>query len=101
MSKIIAIFEAPGLTLKTYDDMMAELKTSGDFPNENCLLHASFQKGDKLCAVDIWNSEAALIEYAQSKLVPLFNRRGITPPQPQIYPVYHFVDTNVDEFISA
>lgn len=51
MSKVIALFEAPGLAQKTYDDMMTELKTNGDFPNENCLLHAAFRKDDKMGAL--------------------------------------------------
>jgi hypothetical protein len=101
MSKIVAIFELSGFTEKNYDDIVAELKAAGGFPNENRPSHAAFQKGDKWCVIDVWNSEAALMEFGQKTLFPIFGKLGLTPQPPQIFPLHHFLCTNAEEFISA
>jgi hypothetical protein len=101
MSKIIVISELSGFTKKNYDDVVAELKATGSFLNENRPSHAAFQKGDKWCVIDVWNSEADFMEFGEKTLFPIFGKLGLTPQPPQIFPVHHFIGANAEEFISA
>jgi hypothetical protein len=101
MSKIIAIFELSDFTEKNYDDIVAELKATNSLPSENRPSHTAFQKGDKWCVIDVWNSEAAFLEFGQKTLFPIFGKLGLAPQPPQIFPVHHFVGANSEQFISA
>jgi hypothetical protein len=101
MSKIIAIFELTGFTQKNYDDIVAELKASGGFPNDDRPSHVAFQKGDNWCVIDVWNSEEALTQFGQNTLFPIFAKLGLVPQPPQIFPVHHFLTSGAEEFISA
>ena len=101
MSKVVALFELSGFTQKNYDDIVAELKATVGFPNEDRPAHAAFQKGDKWCVVDVWNSEEALMKFGQNTLFPIFAKLGLTPQPPQVFPVHHFIGAGLEEFISA
>jgi hypothetical protein len=101
MSRIVAIFDLPGYTQQNYDDIVAELKASGGFPHESRQSHVAFQKGDNWCVIDVWDSQEALMEFGQKRLFPIFEKLGLTPQPPQIFPAHHFVDANAVEFVSA
>lgn len=101
MSKIVAIIELEGFTQKNYDDIVIELAASGGIKMPARLSHAAFQKGDKWCVVDVWDSAEDLMEFGQNRLFPVFGKMGLTPPQPQVFPVHHFISMGEGEFISA
>lgn len=91
MSQIVALFEAPGMTSKQYNDIMDELRSNGQFPDKNCLSHVAYHVGESLHVVDVWSSPEALMEYGQHALFPIFARLQITPPVPQVFPANNFV----------
>jgi hypothetical protein len=98
MSKVVALFEAPGLTADQYDSLMNDMKAEGKLPNPNHLAHVAFQKDDKWCVVDVWNSAEAMNEFAMTTLIPVFVKLGITPPPPpQVYPLHSLMDMSGKE----
>jgi hypothetical protein len=101
MSKITAVFELPGMTAAQYNAIVHELKAQGKLPDERRPSHIAFQKGGNWCVVDIWNSEADLMEFGQTTLFPIFAKLGITPTPPAIYPLHHYIGANLEEYIEA
>jgi hypothetical protein len=101
MSKIAVIFEASDFTQKNYDDIMAELGVGSEQVIASRPSHAAFQKGDKWCVVDVWNSTEAFMEFGQNTLFPIFAKLGLTPPQPQIFPLHNYIGAKVEEMVSA
>jgi hypothetical protein len=97
MKQIVAIFELEGFTQKNYDDIVEELKASGGFPDERRISHAAFQKGPNWCVVDVWKSADDLMDFGKERLFPIFEKLGLKPNPPQIYPVHHFVGSRVAE----
>jgi len=90
MNKIVAVFEAPGFTSQDYNAIVEELKAQGKFPNDECPSHVAFQKDKNWCVVDVWNSEEAFMDFGKNSLVPIFQKLGITPIQPQVYALHNF-----------
>ena len=101
MSKIIALFEIPGMTSAQYDAIVEELKNQGGFPHKDRPSHAAWQNGDNWCVADVWNSTEALMEFGQNTLFPIFGKLGITPVPPQIFPLHHYISTEIEEFVQA
>ena len=99
MSKIVALFEIPGMTSAQYDAIVDELKAQGGFPHKDRPSHVAWQKGDSWCVADVWNSQEALMEFGQNTLFPIFVKLGITPTPPQIFPVHHSIFTEIEEFV--
>jgi hypothetical protein len=101
MRKITAVFELPGMTAAQYDAIVNELKAQNKLPDERRTSHIAFQKGDNWCVVDIWNSEADLMEFGENTLFPIFVKLGINPLPPTIYPLYHYIGAATEEYIEA
>jgi hypothetical protein len=103
MSTIAVVFDVPDFTHKNYDDILVELKKTGEWPPETGLLsHVSFQRGDNWCVVDVWTSQEEFMNFGQSRLFPIFEKLGLAPQPPQIYPVHLFIKTGgVQEVMSA
>ena len=93
MSKMVAIFESNELTQQQYDSILQEMGEieKAEYPNRP--VHIAFQKGDSWCVVDVWNSEEVLMDFAGRVIMPTFEKLGITPPQPQVYPIYRYVNS--------
>ena len=91
MNKIVGIFEAGGFTQKDYDDIMEGLQKTGGANHPNRLSHVSFPKGNNWCVIDVWDSPEAFMQFAQQRLVPIFTKLGLTPLEPQIFPVHNFI----------
>jgi hypothetical protein len=93
MSKIVAVFEAGGLTAENYDAIMNEMSPGGKFPDKNLNVHVSFKKGDSWFVVDVWNSEEDMNQFAMNTLMPMFAKLGITPPAPpKVYPLHRLIN---------
>ena len=101
MAKIVAYFEFSEMTQKNYDDVIHELKAQGSLYNEQRPSHVAFQKGSSWCVVDVWESEQALMEFANNTLIPIFKKLGLNPIQPEIYPVHNYLGVRAEETISA
>ena len=91
MSKVVVLFEFAGMTYKEYDAICNELMTQNKLYNENRPAHVSFERDGKFCVVDVWNSEEAVKEFAETALMPAFMKLGINAPQPTILPAHSWV----------
>jgi hypothetical protein len=98
---IVAIFDLPGFSKENYDDIVAELRNSGGFPENHRLSHVAFMKGNSISVIDVWTSQEELMKFGQERLFPIFGKLGLTPPPPQIFPTHHFVTVDGEELTSA
>ncbi|MBL7726763.1 MAG: hypothetical protein JNM68_03710 [Dinghuibacter sp.] len=98
MKKITVFFEIPGMTSQQYDAILAAIKEGGKLPDTDRPSHVAFQKENAWCVVDVWNSEEAFMNFGKNVLFPIFQKIGIQPPQPAVFPVHHFVGTEVEEY---
>jgi hypothetical protein len=88
--KVIVFFDVPQMSVAQYDQVMRDLDAAGqDRPNGR-LSHTAAANGDGWRAVDVWDSEEALNAFAGT-LMPVLVQNGVTPPQPQVLPVYNIV----------
>jgi hypothetical protein len=101
MSKITAVFEIPGLTAAQYDAILNELKSQGKLLHEQRPSHVAFQKGEDWCVIDTWDSQEALMEYAQTTMFPIFEKLGIAPTEPAIYSVHNYIGSVIEEHVEA
>ncbi|HMC98731.1 MAG TPA: hypothetical protein VKH37_01215 [Ferruginibacter sp.] len=93
MSKLLVMFESSELTQESYDNILKEMGDKEKEQYSKRPIHMSYQNGDKFCVIDVWNSQAELEEFAASTLGPVFAQLGIAPPQPQVFPIYRYVNT--------
>ena len=100
MSKIVAYLES-ALTQSQYDAIIAEMEKNNGLWDARRPSHVAFQKGPSLCVVDVWNSEEEMSDFAQKTLSPIFQKLGLNPPQPQIYPAHNYMGAKAEEPISA
>lgn len=100
MSKIVAYFEST-LTQTQYDAIITELEKNNKLWDERRPSHVAFQKGPNWCVVDVWNSEEEMSDFAQNTLLPIFQKLGLNPPAPQIYPAHNYMGAKAEELISA
>jgi hypothetical protein len=89
------------LTHKEYDAILDELRNKGKLLNEKRPSHVSFQKDDKWCVVDVWESEEDFMEFGTQHLMPIFSKMGLRRLQPRIFPAHHYIGIAAEEFISA
>ena len=101
MSKIVAYFEFPEMTQAHYDAIIAEMKKNNQLFDERRLSHVAFQKGPNWCVVDVWNSEEDLADFAKNNLIPKFEKVGLNPPPPQVFPAHNYMGARAEELISA
>ena len=91
MSKVVAIFESNELTQQQYDSILQEMGEVEKSLSNKRPVHIAYQKGDSFCVIDVWNSEEELNAFAGSAIMPAFEKLGINPPIPQIYPIHRLV----------
>jgi hypothetical protein len=101
VSKVVVVFEMPGLTAAQYDAILAELKARGKLLTEKRCSHVAFQKGESWCVIDVWDSEQDIMEMGQTTLFPIFGKLGINPVPPVIYPVHQYVGSVAEEQVEA
>ena len=87
---IMAVFEAPGMTAEQYDRVMKDLEAAGEGNPAERLYHLAASKPDGWLVVDVWESPEVLERFANT-LMPILQQAGVSPPQPQIYPVHNMI----------
>lgn len=90
MSTITAVFDVPGMTATQYDQVIKDLEAAGAGTPQGRLYHVASSKEGGWFAVDVWESAELLNQFAQT-LMPIFQKAGVAPPQPQIYPVHNII----------
>lgn len=79
-------FESPEL----YDQLTKDLEAAGAGSPQGRLYHIAYAKDGGIVVADVWESGELLEQFAQT-LVPVLQRGGVTPIQPQIYPVHNII----------
>jgi hypothetical protein len=89
MSTIIALFDL-AMTAGQYDQVIKDLEAAGQGSPKGRLHHVASAKAGGWLVVDVWESPELLNEFAQT-LMPILQQNGVTPPQPQVYPVHNII----------
>ena len=87
---IVAIFDVAGMTSQQYDQVDKALKDAGQHNPKGRLYHVASSKSNGWLVVDVWESQELLNQFAQT-LIPILQKAGVTPPQPQIYPAHNII----------
>jgi len=91
MSKVVVLFEQPGMTYKEYDAICDELRKQNKLVNENRIAHVSYQRDEKFCVVDVWTSEDSIKKFVETALMPASMKLGLIPIQPVILPAHSWI----------
>lgn len=92
-----ALFECPGMTQAQYDEALAKLtgkqavQALADWNAKGLLSHVAGPTPNGWRVVDVWESEADLMKFAQV-LMPILKAVGIPDVSPQIFPAHVFVN---------
>ena len=91
MSKVVVLFEQPGMTYKEYDAICDELRKRNKLVNEDRVAHVSFERDEKFCVVDVWISEESMKKFVETALMPASMKLGLIPIQPVILPAHSWI----------
>ncbi|MBX9785366.1 MAG: hypothetical protein K2X48_18935 [Chitinophagaceae bacterium] len=86
MKKIVALFNVVGYTPEQYNEVIKELDALGKLKQPAYINRVVAQQTDGLLIIDVWESEEALNEFAET-LVPILIKHGVTPAQPTLLPL--------------
>ncbi len=87
----IGFFFAPAsMTAKQYDDVTAGLEAAGLGKPAGRLYHSCFGAGSKLQVFDVWESQAQFDAFGKT-LMPLLQKAGVDPGQPQVAPIHNII----------
>ena len=91
MKKIVAQFNVVGLTAQQYSQANKDLEAAGKGKPSGRLYHVAAQQADGFFMIEVWESEEALNEFAET-LIPILVKNGITHAQPAIVlPVHNIM----------
>jgi hypothetical protein len=87
----IGIYFAPAaMSAEKYDECTTLLRKAGAGHPSGRSYHASFGPKDKLMVFDVWTSQAAFDKFGKT-LMPIMQRIGIDPGQPNIMPMHKVI----------
>ena len=87
---ILAVFDVRGMTSAQYERTIKDLEAAGAGNPRGRKYHVASSKEGGLFIVDVWESAELLNEFSKT-LVPILQKAGVTPAQPQIYPVHNII----------
>ena len=100
MSKVVVLFEQPGMTYKEYDAICDELRKQNKLVNENRIAHVSYERDEKFCVVDVWTSEDSIKKFVETALMPASMKLGLIPIQPVILPAHSWIGLTEEIILS-
>jgi hypothetical protein len=87
---ILAVFDLAFESSEQYDQLTKELEAAGAGSPPGRLYHLAYAKDGGIVVADVWASGELLDQFAQT-LVPVLQKDGVTPVQPQLYPVHNII----------
>jgi hypothetical protein len=84
---ILAQFTQSGVTPEIYDSIRQEIGWDADTP-PGALFHAAAFHDGTIHAIDVWDSEAAMRAYFETRLVPAAQKLGYQVDEPKVYQVH-------------
>ncbi len=96
---ILAIITAPDIKKNQYEALRKEV----DWEHrqaEGMIFHAAaFDKSEGAHIADVWNSQEALDQFFNTRLMPAMQRLKINPPKPETFPLHNAnAGVGVDQF---
>ena len=89
---ITAVFDAPGVTIQQYEQIVGNLEGVGLGAPDGRIFHVANQTENGWLVVDVWESEELLGKFAET-LMPMFDAIGVTLPPPRILQVLNIIKT--------
>ena len=83
---IITIFDIPTMNSEQYERVINELEEAGVGNPDGRRYHIAATKDGGRLIVDVWETEEQLNKFSET-LIPILQGAGVTPAEPQIYPV--------------
>lgn len=97
MNKQLVQFDFQVMNAQQYGNVMDNLRrTNPDVPGR--IYHVSCVKGNDIQVLGVWESRETFDDFYNQILTPLFNRLGLSLPQPKLLSVhyeYSGVEANV------
>ncbi len=91
MGKIVVVFDVKGMFNAQYDQVMKDLKQSGEEAPDGRANHFASNQDGGMTVVDVWESQEKLERFA-GVLIPILVKNGVPPPVPQVRPLHNQVD---------
>ena len=86
-----AYFSGQQLTTERYSEVLKQLEAAGVGSPKGRLYHASFGDPSDLQVFDVWNSQEEFDAFG-AVLIPILEKAGVTPGQPQIMPIHNVIE---------
>jgi len=87
---IAAVFELSEMSAVQYDRVIKDLEVAGVGSPSGRLYHLAAPQNSGWYVLDVWESEEKLGRFAQV-LMPILEKNGVNPPQPQILFSYNII----------
>jgi quinol monooxygenase YgiN len=89
MSTIVVVLDAAS-TSAQYDQVIRDLEAAGAGKPKGRLYHVAAPKEGRWLVVDVWESEEAFNQFAQT-LMPILQKAGVQANPPKTYPVHNII----------
>jgi hypothetical protein len=84
---IAILFTPQSMNAAQYDDVIQQLEKAGAAKPKGRQYHACYGTGDRMRVLDIWDSKESFELFGRT-LMPILERAGINPGQPEILPLH-------------
>ncbi len=89
---ILTVFNLPTMNTEKYGQVIKDLEAAGHGNPEGRLYHiSSLEEDGSIIVMDIWESLELLDEFGKT-LLPILKNNGVTPVEPQVYPVHNVIE---------
>jgi len=76
-------FPVEGMSAEKYEEILRRLEAAGAGAPKGRSYHVSFQMGDGLQVVDVWDSQADFDAFGET-LMPILSELGVNPGEPAV-----------------
>jgi len=89
---ILTVFKLPTMNAERYHAAIEGLAAAGQGKPKGRIYHVACQQEDgSVIVTDIWESPELLAEFGKT-MVPVLTGVGVTPVEPEVYPVLGIVE---------
>jgi hypothetical protein len=84
-------FSPPSLDEATYNSIREKVEANGPWPAVGMLHHSCFTEGPKLAVYEIWESQEAMDNFGQERLMPVMKELNFDAGEPAIVSIINMV----------
>jgi hypothetical protein len=85
---VLAIFTGQ-LTKSDYDTLRKDVNWEGNHAPGGVFHSAGFDENGGIHVADVWESQEHLDAFVAERLVPVFMKHNLQPPQVEVYPAHN------------